>query len=379
MGTIVRGLVASLRLGGLTVLVATLVVLLVASEVSAATGWTGPDRVGPAAYCDSVSAAIDAKGGFHVVAECGGRLRYSTGRSGGAWSTTTFPDPGKTFTLSPQIAIDGDRVYIASSRLAPTQDTCGGPGIHLGVYYRWRQLPSGTWSTPIRLGEPGDDIQSFRVVGRALYATVTSGSDLIYETNATGKLKRYRLPDARGSSSLRVGNDGRARVAYEATHGLRYGVFNGSGFTTSIIPGTTQSDGLPVLVLDGSNAAHVLWSHLDYGCSGSVYPIDGTYYATNRGGAWTAPSARRFTGRIGPMALTVDTASGRVHALVGGYAGLRYFTKAAAGTWSSQTLTSTPVQSVSLKLDPGSSRLLAVYARQGDTLASSSVYEFTKP
>src|SRR5262249_9192381 len=155
-------------------------------------------------------------------------------------------------------AIDGDRVYVASSRLAPTEDTCGGPGIHLGVYYRWRTLAGGKWSAPIRFGESGDDIQSFRVVRGAIHATLTDGSDLIYETNATGMLKRYRLPEARGLSSLRVGSDGRARVVYEATGGLRYGVFKGSGFTTSMIPGTTRSDGLPVLVLDGSNAAHVL-------------------------------------------------------------------------------------------------------------------------
>src|SRR3954469_7981759 len=99
---------------------AMLFVAVTSAGASAATGWTGPAVVGPPANCSSVSAAIDTGGSFHVAAACSNRVCYSQFADTPARTATTFANPGTTFDLGPQVAIDGSRIYIASTRYAPT-------------------------------------------------------------------------------------------------------------------------------------------------------------------------------------------------------------------------------------------------------------------
>ncbi len=363
-----------LRFGLLAALIA---LLIAASPAAAATGWTGPQLVGSTGFCFDAAAAIDSAGNFHAAADCSGRIRYSTAHPGGAWSSTNFAVPNGFEELEPQVAVDGNRIYVAFSRNSPA--TCGFDWV--GVFYRTRALPSGSWSAAIRLGSAGDHLQSFRAVGGTLYATVDNAGSVFYESSKSGVTHRYLLSDAVGLSSLRIGSDGRARIVYDGAHSLRYAVFTGSGFSKSSIPGTTADDRNAILVLDANNRAHVVWSHTTGpGCGdGEGSPLDGMYYATNAGGSWTAPAARRFTTDIGAASLTIDTATGRVHVLLGGDFGVRYYTKPGSGAWSQQKLTSAKAYSVALRLDQARGRLLAVYARQPDTNVSSSVYAFTKP
>jgi hypothetical protein len=354
-----------------------LVAIVSASPVVAATGWTGPTLVGPAAFCEDVASTFDGAGVAHVVASCDGHVRYSTNATG-HWVTTTFSHPTGDFDLMPQVAVDGSRVEVAFSRVIP--EACGVE--HVGVYVTSRALTGTAWTAPTRFGSAGDALQSFRAVAGRLHMTVTSDatSHVYYETNAGGSLKRYLLSDAVGVASLRIGSDGRARIAYEAANTLRYAIFTGTGFSKQTIPGTTAADRTPLLVLDGNNAAHVVWTHVEAGgCGGGADP-GSTEYATNAGGSWTAVGARTVTKIVGLASVTLDPTTGRVDVAVGADTGLYFFTRASSGAaWSSQKLTSAGIASLSLRLDPVHGTVLAAYVRQSGEAISASVFAFTKP
>lgn len=368
----------SLRRRRLLPLLGGLLALLVGvTPASAAAGWTAPSQIGTATGCSEVSAGIDADGGQHVAAECATNIRYLTDQSG-SWTQATFSHPAGQMDLAPQIAIDGDRLYIAFTRAAPA--TCGLD--YIGVYYRWRTLPGGAWSSAIGLGSAGDRLHSFRVVDGDFHATVMDdGGAVRYETTASGTLKRYVLPGAIGLSSLRVGSDGGARIVYETAGLLRFAVFHGSGFDWSSIPGTGPNDRRPLLVLDADNRAHVIWTHTGGPGCGTDEPtsLDGTYYATNRSGQWTAPGGRRFTRNTGIASLTMDPGSGRLHVLTGGDLGIKHYTKSATGTWGGTTLSTQIGTSVAIRLNGETGRLLGVYARLEPDFDLGGVYVLTKP
>jgi hypothetical protein len=349
---------------------------IMVAPASAVTGWTGPQAIGSAASCFDVNVAIDATGRYHVAAICNGHVQYSSSNPNGSWSTTTFSHPSGTADVGPQIAIDGATISIAFNRVTPMDCGVG----RVGIYVRTRSLTGATWSAATLLGHAGDRLQSFRAEGGKIHATVDSDyppntSHVYYETYSGGVLKRYVLAGAGYQSSLRVGGDGRARIVYEVAVGLRYAVFNGVGLTTSSIPGTTANDHNPLLVLDAQNKAYVIWTHEEpAGCApGTAEALDGTYYATNRTGSWTAAASRRFTTVKGPAAITLDAGSGRAYVLVAARtSGLRYWTKPVIGAWSSQLLSSVHAGSVAIRRNASDGKLLAVYT-------SPKIRFFTKP
>jgi hypothetical protein len=362
------------------VLAAILVLLLRAAPAGAATGWSGSNLIDPAAHCHDVAVAIDASGRPHVAAECGGRIHYSV-ETAGSWSTTILPRPIDRVDRFPAIAIDGTTLYVVFDRAVDGVD-----GVD-SVYYRTRTLPRGSWSTPKRLGRTGDVLQSFRVVHKTLHATVVSASgEAIYETNAGGTLKRYALPGALGPSSLRVGSDGHARIAYTTgkvvpgneipDYGpIRYATFTGSGFRWSTIPGTSGDDHGLALVLDARNRAYLVWEHTPG--FDELTPNDGTMYATNASGSWTAPAARRITSNVGSASITLDVLTGRVHVLLGSPTGVRYYTKSATGRWSGLTVALAEWSNVAIRLSPATGRLVAIFASPGGN--ATGVYALTNP
>lgn len=362
------------RVGGprlrLALIAALAALAVIAAPVSAVTGWTGPVAIVSTAGCADVSAAIDSNGRNHVAASCGDQVRYSSSPAGGAWSTAAFAHPTGKADIDPHVAIDGNRVYVAFTRIVPLD--CGVQVV--GVYFRWKTLSATSWSAATILGLAGDRLQSFRVLSGKIHATVGSGN-VTYETLAGGVLKRYLLTGAGANSSLRIGSDGKARIVYQVPLGLRFAIFNGTSFSSSAIPGTVPDDHHPLLALDGQNRAYVIWSHQEEGgCAGPGVPTtpDGTYYATNRTGSWTAVASRRFTSMIGATAMTLDAASGRTYVLVTGGAGLRYFSKPAVGAWTSQTLLTSAPSSVAIRRDASSGILLAVYT-------TSNIRVLTRP
>jgi hypothetical protein len=362
----------------LPLLGALLALVLTAVPAGAAAGWTSPTQLGTVTGCTDVSAAIDADGRQHVVATCGTNVRYLTNVSG-SWKTTTFSLPADRLDLEPQIAIDGNSVYVAYTRAAPA--TCGLD--YIGVYYRWRTLPNGAWSTTTRIGRSSDTLESFRVVDGVFHLTVQDGDGVgQYETTAIGSLQRYVLPgsDFLTQSSLRIGDDGAARVVYTHDGPIRYAVFHGSGFDWQIIPGTGVSDTDPHLVLDADNRAHVIWTHGGgAGCGIDEPPAPGTYYATNRTGEWTPTGSRRFTRNIGPSSLAMDPVGGQLHVVLALENGVKYYTKPATGSWSGVTISSHGAASAVIRRDPANGRLFAAYTRLSPDFELGGTYGLMKP
>lgn len=282
--------------------------------------------------------------------------------------------------LDTQIGFDGNVVYLAYSWVAVGDGACGDDGLSdVGVYYRRRTLPGGSWSEPVHIGLTKDHLEAFRVEGTTLHAVVQNEDDgrTYYETLNGSTSQRYRLA-ASDSTSLRIGQDGRARIAYASSGSIRIATFTGSGFSTAKIPGG-DGGSAPVLVLDGRDRAHVVWTRNPGewgGCAGGPEPDPkaGTYYATNASGSWRSD---RITARVGATSLQVDEATGRVHVLVGDESGLWYYSKLPGARWSGKRLVSDAVGSAAIRLDPATGTLLVVYLRE--TSDSTRIYTLTKP
>jgi hypothetical protein len=345
--------------------------------------WSKPRPVGTAANCTSVTAGIDSGSRYHVASECGGSIVYSASNRDGSWSSKVFAHPVNRMDLDPQIAFNGQVAYVAFTRIAP-DGGCGTLGVDVGVYYR-QTRPDGSWTDEKRIGAVADGLDSFRVAGGIIHAIVLgAGAEpvMYYEIVDGTSTHRYPISHGFGKMSLRVGQDGRARIAYAAPPGaLRYAVFNGSGLSTSVIGGTREDDQLPALVLDQSNHAHLLWSRMPslLGCAnGEPTPEDGTYYATNASGKWVSG---RITTNLGATSLQIDEVTGRIHVLVAG-SGVRYYTKLPGGSWGGTKVTSATVPlksaAAAIRLDPATGRLLIVYLAQQSN-ALGKVYAITKP
>jgi hypothetical protein len=347
-----------------------------------ATRWSSPRLIARGTNCDALVAAIDGVSGNHVAASCDGRILYAASNTSGSWSSRIFTHPARRRELEPELAFQGKVAYIAYSRIALADGGCGDSGqVDVGVWYRQRTLPGGAWSQPKQLGRTKDRLLSFRVAGGILHATVRNDSGsggVFYETVGGGVTNRYRLPDAAGDASLRVGSDGRARIAYEAGGSIRYAIFNGSGFTTSRIPGSTGGSS-PLLVLGAGNQAHVMWVRTSSGggcAEPGPFPEDGTYYATNPGDTW---QARRVTKSLGWMSLSLDPVTGRVHAIIESNR-VRYYTKAPTGPWQVTTVPGVPATASSpvIRVDPATGRVLLAYIASVGS-GAERIYAVSKP
>jgi len=327
-----------------------------------------------------VTAGIDAAGRSHIVAACGTGLRHSVSTVAGSWSTTLIGQPSNRMQMDPQVGFDGNVVYIAYSWRAVTEGACGDDGLQdLGVYYRRRTMPDGAWSEPARIGIKDDTLVSFRVEGETLHAVVTNTADehSYYVRVEGGVSQRIRLP---AEGSLRVGRDGRARVAYASSGTIRIATFTGSGFTSVAIPGSAVADS-PVLVLDDQDKAHVVWKRdplQDAACgmASAPDPKAGMYYATNSSGTW---KVQRFSSARGVASLQIAGSTNDVHLVLAAGTGLAYYTKTATGPWHSKRLASGWVESPVIRLDPATGRLLVVFIRtDDDSVPKPGVYVLFK-
>ena len=336
---------------------------------SPAAGWTTPVAVGPAIgangpYCDGLITGIDSSSREHLAESCGGRITYAVASPGGSWATVSFAPPAHRIEMGPELAFRGNLVYLAYTRIAIVEGGCGDNGLRdVGVYYRTRQMPDGAWSAPIRLGAVDDGIESFRVAGSTIYATVanrTSG-DHFFEVSKSGVTKRYRLADATGAASLRVGVDGKARIVYPSAKALRYAVFTGSGLTTTSIPKTTSRAGQPQLVLGSGDVAAVAWLSMDQGggCAIGEEPSDGLYVGTEHGTSWTTLHLGK---NLGAFSLQVDPTTGRIALLQAADAGFVLHTMDPGGPWvTSVVLPSNDIGEPQLRLDPANGSLMVAW------------------
>jgi len=322
-----------------------------------------------------MDAAIDATGRIHVVGQCGNGFSYLVSTLGSSWNETEFPAPAHATVTGAHIALDGAATYFAWDQLG--DGGCGDPG-YAAVYYRAQLASGGAWLAPTRIGARGDGLESFFVSRGTILATVENAQSSFFETVHGDTIHRYPIGDAdpAGAVSLQIGSDGVARIAYWAPSGIRYGVFNGTGFTTTTV---FKQDGFawgPSLVLDASNNPHIMWIHSPPpgGCAGpDGTPNDGTYYSTMSGGSWTST---RITPEEGGSVFQVNAATGAAYVLVDTSAATQVFTRSAAGAWTGATLTTIPTVNQAILLDPANGTLVVVFAAYG---AKPGFYVMSKP
>jgi hypothetical protein len=336
--------------------------------------WSKPRRVDKES-CGEFAVGIDASSQYHVITSCD--LRYSVTNADGQWTTTSL---GDSKAHEPLIAFDGDQAYIAYWRELPWDaDTCGGRDSmppSAGVYYRKRTLPDGGWSKAIPFGALGDHLTAFRVDGGVLHAIVLSGNSerlrsfYIRSTQNPVVSARHKIDGVR-DVSLRVGDDGRARVAYGADGSLRYGTFNGSGFSTSKIS-DGPTNGPPMLILGPGDQPHVVYTITPptQGC-GDAEPLSraGTYYATMVNGKW---SSQRITKHLALVSFALDPGTGRVHVIEGN----TLYTKESSRAWASARLPA-GVERPVMRLDPATGELLLVYLPSNPDGESDGLFAIT--
>jgi hypothetical protein len=290
----------------------------------------------------SPASTVDGSGRFHVAVGCGMNVRYSMSKDGRTWTTTQFKHPPHRYEVDPQLAVDGSTLYLAFTRLRPTDGGCGDDGlVDVGVYYRTRQLPAGAWSAPVRMGSAGDHLQSFRVDGGAIHETFTTQDGqgpVEYGLLAGGTFRSVKIPGATGTS-LRIGDDGRARIAYATGRTIRYAVVGTDLHlsTRRIFDGRQLELSSPNLVLGSGNRAFVTFAAhvpLGGGCAdgGETLPKPGTYFASDDSGSW---HVRRLSSLISAAPLVIDTWTGRINAVIQGTKGLREYVRDPRGGWTS--------------------------------------------
>ena len=331
-----------------------------------AAGWSKPLAVKGLETCSAIVVAIDDRGTDHLAATCGNaatEIRYAVATDGRTWKTSVLKPPAGRFELDPQLAFAGNTLYLAYTRVAPVDGGCGSDGLaDVGVYYRTRSLPGGAWSQPTRIGVVADHLQSFRVNGSVLHATVTNekSGKTSYETVTGGTLRRYTIGDAAGWTSLRVGDDGIGRVAYESTHGISFGMVSGGRFSPTRIPDSSNGWD-PILTLAPGNAAYVIWNRSFHGigCVGpGPDPRDGTYYATDESGTWVTS---RLTALVGAASLTVDPKTGELHAIVVDGRRIVHFHRLPGADWTHETVVRAMAASTMLRQDQQTGSLFMAY------------------
>ena len=341
------------------------------SPTHAPARWSKPQRI-TRMDCYGITATIDDRGGYHVAAVCDGAVRVFTSADGATWTKTSIVPPADRVEMNPQLTLDGDTLYLGTSRLAPEDGGCGDDGLRdLGVYLRTRQLPDGAWSDPVQLGARGDHLQALRVVEGVIHATVVAdgGGPVYYESQSGPTFTQSLLPDAI-STSLRVGDDGRARIAYATGHRIVYTKVDGDRLVADTVAASKKTNLVsPALVLGPGDRAYLLWTQdrdAGGGCAGvGPGPLDGTYFGTDRDGAWVT---QRITRAVGGSALTLDPSTGRVHVIVDDGSLLRYMRLRPDGSWASTKLRGTQgmYESV-IRLDPVRGRIVVVTSN-GDAI-----------
>ncbi len=290
--------------------------------------------------CWSPAATVDSAGTFHVVSGCGMGIRYATSKDGKHWRTTVLPHLAHRSDVEPQIAVDGSRLYVAYTRQRQLDGGCGDSGlVDVGVYYRTRTLPNGRWSAPTRLGPAGAHLQGFRVVNRVIHETfITQDREgpVWYGSLSGRTFRSVRIPGATGTS-LRVGDDGRARIAYTTGDSIRYATITGGSPSFRVVfrSRIMQMDA-PSLVLGTGDRAYMAWAvHPVYGggCADGGAPDvkPGTYFGTDVSGAWRV---KRITALVTSPSLALDASTGRLFTALTTERETRDLARRPDGTWT---------------------------------------------
>lgn len=339
------------------------------SPTSVAARWTKARRVNRTS-CDELTAVIDGAGGYHVAAGCEYGIPYVFSSVDDAtWTESAIVPPAHRLDMEPRLAIDGDTLYIGVTRIGDGAD-CGLPA-DVGFFLRSRTLPDGAWSDPVRIGARGDRLQDLQVVDGVVHAIVSAEGDgpVSYESRAGATHTRVVLPGAH-SAVVRVGHDGKARVAYATEHRIVYATVTGGELARTIIAADKRTNmSYPELALGPDDHADLKWIQSDQqsgpGCGTSgPGPLDGTYLGTDRGGEWATMRVRRST--FGGS-LTMDPGTGQLYMLMPDDSGtLHYLAQRKDGSWSSAKVPGMSAAYESLILVDLTRGRLVVFGAEGD-------------
>jgi len=341
--------------------------------------WSTPTVISKGG-CDELTATVDPAGRYHAAAVCNEAMRYMTSADGIDWVETTSTPPLHRLERDPQLALDGDRLYLAYSLLAPREGACGSNALtDVGVYTRWIQPPNGKWSDPVRIGAIGDHVESFRVADGVQHLIVAAGEDdgpMSYESQAGSTFTKVAVPGA-VTTSLRVGDDGHARIAYVTGHALRYARVSGTQLSiTTVAAKTSTFLRWPSLVLGPGDHAYLVWSQdTDNGggcASPDPGPIDGVYFATDASGQWKTTRLTKLPAR---PSLTLDPSTGRLEVVLNDEHGLTQYESIGGADWTSTTIPEPiPLDAPLVRVNPATGSL-NVLALDYDT----GIYLTTKP
>jgi hypothetical protein len=332
-----------------------------------ATFAAGAELVPSSGGCTGLVAGIDQDGGYHLIGDCSGKIRYWAAGPDGRWSLTKFAAPARGVEYGPIIAFNGETVYVFYTLVPDVEGGCG-PGAppisHPGVYYRKRALSSGQWSDPVQVGKDNDTLTSGRGSGGTFYLAIFSAEGKPYLERLLGSTaSRVPLPGF-GGEVLRIGSDGLLRLMYIADGGLRYGTLNGSSVSSQPVPGTDTFDDPAGLVLGSGDIPYAVFVRNHARGGGCVTPgpdpSDGVYVAIRTSGMWRM---QRITKDVGPAAITVARDTGKAYVLVAG-GSLELF-RGGASVWSSTAVSPRSVGSPVLLLDSTAGGLLVGYSWWG--------------
>jgi hypothetical protein len=261
-----------------------------------------------------LSMAVDSNGRIHIAASrANGNLVYITDRTG-AWTEVvvahgdTVGDVGFTWD-QPSLALDeNDRVTIAAvdSDWGVTGCDCTG-----GIFtFSDKGRARGTFPAKgTKRATAGSHSPSIKTVGGHLYLAYRRGATepeepaaIRFKTDATGRWTDTRVasfPYAPATISLRIGSDGKARIAFDA-FGIQVATAAtvAGGFTVQKVPGTTRNDAGAVLSLTSTDRPVVAWTR-------TWQAPNGARYASRATGTWIT---RRVSSHVGAVALTLDAA-----------------------------------------------------------------------
>jgi hypothetical protein len=215
----------------------------------------------------------------------------------------------------------------------------------------------------MRLGDEGDELQSLRVVDTLIYATVApgagagDGTGAALVTNAEGPSPRVDIPGAT-STSLRIGDDGRPRIAYSTGDAIHVGTVDGEALTSSVVAEAADVNLVsPALVLAPGDVSSLVWTQTateGEGCGGEAAE-EGTWFATDESGDWEVTRISELTGQ---KSLTLDVERNEAHVLLGTGDELHHLVRDAAGSWSSGLLPGGGTNPA-IRVDPATDALVA--------------------
>jgi hypothetical protein len=187
-----------------------------------------------------------------------------------------------------------------------------------------------------------------------------SAGPLYYESQSGPNIAKVLIPDA-VTTSLRVGDDGHARVAFATGHAIRYARADGTKLSTTTVAASTETYlQSPSLVLGPGDHAYMVWTQNadgGGGCAGpDPSPVDGVYFATDASGSW---KTTRLTATPGEASLTLDPSSGRLEVVVNDGT-LTQYESAGGNEWTSTEM-------------PGTTGLINPLIRQNPVTGSVNV------